>query len=157
MRLLSTPMLLREGSVPDYLLKQRVTKLGLDFSLVTRWTTFVAVANKIYNNNPAQTSTRPVSLVQAKGVSHFGLWQHDCAVAESAIPVYWLCHARTGHDFRPSVDRIVFRLGCGALTSCSHKLPVEPSSWGLPSALMPPARAAIFLPSQPSTLCNKPC
>ncbi len=71
MRLLSTPMLLREGSVPDYLLKQRVTKLGLDFSLVTRRTTFVAVANKICNNNPAQTSTRPVSLVQAKGVSHF--------------------------------------------------------------------------------------
>ncbi len=63
-------MLLREGSVPDYLLKQHVTKLGLDFSLVTRWTAFVAVTNKIYNNNPAQTPTRPVPLAQVKGVSH---------------------------------------------------------------------------------------
>lgn len=70
MRLLSTPILLREGSVPDYLLKQHVTKLGLDFSLVTRWTAFVAVTNKIYNNNPAQTPTRPVPLAQVKGVSH---------------------------------------------------------------------------------------
>jgi Ca-activated chloride channel family protein len=70
MRLLSTPILLREGSVPDYLLKQHVTKLGLDFSLVTRWTAFVAVTNKIYNNNPAQTPTRPVPLAQVKGVSY---------------------------------------------------------------------------------------
>lgn len=70
MRLLSMPILLREGSVPDYLLKQQVTKLGLDFSLVTRWTAFVAVTNKIYNNDPAQTPTRPVPLAQVKGVSH---------------------------------------------------------------------------------------
>jgi len=70
MRLLSTPILLREGSMPDYLLKQHVTKLGLDFSLVTRWTAFVAVTSKIYNNNPAQTPTRPVPLAQVKGVSH---------------------------------------------------------------------------------------
>ncbi len=63
-------MLLREGSVPDYLLKQHVTKLGLDFSLATRWTAFVAVTNKIYNNNPAQTSTRAVPLAQVKGISH---------------------------------------------------------------------------------------
>ena len=69
MRLLSTPILLREGSMPDYLLKQHVTKLGLDFSLVTRRTSFVADTNKIYNNNPAQTPTRPVPLAQVKGVS----------------------------------------------------------------------------------------
>ncbi|MFQ5937960.1 MAG: hypothetical protein ACE5LB_16290, partial [Acidiferrobacterales bacterium] len=70
MRQLSAPVGLREGGASDELLKQEVTNLGLDFSLVTRWTAFVAVSNKIYNNSPEQTPTRPVPLAQVKGVSH---------------------------------------------------------------------------------------
>ncbi len=70
MRQLSAPIALREANLSDDSLKQAVTKLGLDFSLVTRWTAFVAVSDKIYNNNPLTTPTRPVPLPQVKGVSH---------------------------------------------------------------------------------------
>lgn len=70
MRQLSAPIALREANVSDESLKQAVTKLGLDFSLVTRWTAFVAVSDKIYNNDPLATPTRPVPLPQVKGVSH---------------------------------------------------------------------------------------
>ncbi len=50
-------------------LKQRITDLGLNFSLVTPWTAFVAVSEKIYNPNPAQTSTLPVPVAQVKGTT----------------------------------------------------------------------------------------
>lgn len=49
-------------------LKQAVTQLGLDFSLVTQWTAFVAVSENIYNASPDGTPTRPVPLSKVKGV-----------------------------------------------------------------------------------------
>ncbi|MBK8510465.1 MAG: VWA domain-containing protein [Candidatus Competibacteraceae bacterium] len=50
-------------------LKQRITDLGLNFALVTPWTAFVAVSEKIYNPDPAKTPTLPVATPQVKGVS----------------------------------------------------------------------------------------
>ncbi len=50
-------------------LKQRITELGLNFSLVTPWTAFVAVSEKIYNPNPAQTPTLPIPVAQVKGTT----------------------------------------------------------------------------------------
>lgn len=50
-------------------LKQQITDLGLNFSLVTPWTAFVAVSEKIYNPNAANTPTLPVAVPQVKGVS----------------------------------------------------------------------------------------
>jgi len=47
--------------------KKRVTELGLEFSLVTKWTAFVAVSEQIYNADPASTKTRPVPLPMVKG------------------------------------------------------------------------------------------
>jgi len=47
--------------------KQRVTDLGLSFSLVTKWTAFVAVSEQVYNANPAGTKTLPVPLPMVKG------------------------------------------------------------------------------------------
>lgn len=47
--------------------KQRVTNLGLAFSLVTRWTAFVAVSEQVYNVDAAGTPTRPVPLPMVKG------------------------------------------------------------------------------------------
>jgi Ca-activated chloride channel family protein len=49
--------------------KERVTNLGLDFSLVTRWTAFVAVSEQVCNPDPSDTQTVPVPLHRVKGVS----------------------------------------------------------------------------------------
>ncbi len=50
-------------------IKQQVVDLGLTFSLVTRWTAFVAVSEKIYNVDTENTETMPVPLQKVKGVS----------------------------------------------------------------------------------------
>ena len=65
----STPPKLRPQSTSDQTLKQRITQLGLDYALVTQWTAFVAVSEKIYNPNPQLTPTLPVPLSQVAGVS----------------------------------------------------------------------------------------
>ncbi len=49
-------------------LQAEVTQLGLDYSLVTRWTSFVAVSERIVNADPAGTATRQVPLPRVAGV-----------------------------------------------------------------------------------------
>ncbi|MBK9950109.1 MAG: VWA domain-containing protein [Candidatus Competibacteraceae bacterium] len=70
-------------------LKQRITDLGLNFALVTPWTAFVAVSEKIYNPDPANTPTLPVATPQVKGVS-------EKAYGEPAAPIT-SAGAFTGH------------------------------------------------------------
>ena len=48
-------------------IRKRVTDLGLAFSLVTRWTAFVAVSEQVYNADAANTRTRPVPLPMVAG------------------------------------------------------------------------------------------
>jgi Ca-activated chloride channel homolog len=47
--------------------RKRVTDLGLAFALVTKWTSFVAVSEQVYNADAANTPTRPVPLPMVKG------------------------------------------------------------------------------------------
>jgi Ca-activated chloride channel family protein len=61
-------------------LKQRITELGLNFALVTPWTAFVAVSEKIYNPNPASTPTLPAPVAQVKGTT-------ERAYGEPAAPI----------------------------------------------------------------------
>ncbi|MDS4026547.1 MAG: VIT domain-containing protein [Candidatus Contendobacter sp.] len=61
-------------------LKQRITDLGLNFALVTPWTAFVAVSEKIYNANPESTPTLPVPVAQVKGTT-------ERAYGEPAVPI----------------------------------------------------------------------
>jgi len=49
--------------------KEQVIQLGLDFSLITQWTSFVASSEKIYNAHPEDTPTRSVPLPQVAHVS----------------------------------------------------------------------------------------
>ena len=51
------------------MLKDHVIQLGLDCSLVTQWTSFVAVSEKVYNDRPEDAEDRPVPLSKVKGVS----------------------------------------------------------------------------------------
>lgn len=79
-----------EETIPTEALKQRVTDLGLNFSLVTQWTAFVAVSEKIYNPNPTDTPTLPVAVPQVKGVS-------EAAYGETAVVPVTGTVAFTGH------------------------------------------------------------
>jgi len=47
-----------------------VTKLGLDFSLMTQWTSFVAVSEKIVNEAPKDSVDANVPLNRVKGVAN---------------------------------------------------------------------------------------
>jgi Ca-activated chloride channel family protein len=69
MRLFYIPNNKRSVQISDNVLKQQVTQLGLDFSLVTQWTAFVAVSKQKYNPNAAQTPTQAVPLPMVKGVT----------------------------------------------------------------------------------------
>jgi Ca-activated chloride channel homolog len=69
MRLLNTPTALRSETLSDDALKAKVTELGLNFALTTRWTSFVAVSEKIVNAHPEQAEQRDVPLPMVKGVT----------------------------------------------------------------------------------------
>lgn len=64
---LSTPMGMAEPPAFSAT-RKRVTDLGLAFALVTKWTSFVAVSEQVYNADAANTPTRPVPLPMVQGV-----------------------------------------------------------------------------------------
>jgi Ca-activated chloride channel homolog len=68
MRLINMPSYMR-GSVNETELKNKITDLGLNFALTTRWTSFVAVSEKIVNAHPEQTEHSNVPLPMVKGVT----------------------------------------------------------------------------------------
>jgi Ca-activated chloride channel family protein len=69
MHRLVTPQPRRPAMLSDADIKQQVTTLGLEFALVTRWTSFVAVSERIYNASPDATDTRDVPLSMVEGVA----------------------------------------------------------------------------------------
>ena len=70
MRDTMVPMRMRTSGVSDAEIEQRVTKLGLAHSLVTQWTSFVAVSEKVVNPNPAGNRDADVPVPLVKGVTH---------------------------------------------------------------------------------------
>lgn len=82
MRSLETPQQLRYSSLGNAKIVELVTKLGLDFSLMTQWTSFVAVSDKIVNEIPENTVDTSVPLNQVMGVSkHAYSKKNDPAIA----------------------------------------------------------------------------
>jgi Ca-activated chloride channel family protein len=69
MHQLVTPQPRRPAMRSDADIKQQVTALGLEFALVTRWTSFVAVSERVYNVSPDATDTRDVPLPMVEGVA----------------------------------------------------------------------------------------
>ncbi|MBY0403632.1 MAG: VWA domain-containing protein, partial [Cyanobacteria bacterium] len=70
--------LMREWTSPGYIqgsdvdqasLQSKVTKLGLEYALMTQWTSFVAVSQKKVNPHPENTSEQSVPLPMVSGVS----------------------------------------------------------------------------------------
>ncbi|MCH2038415.1 MAG: PEP-CTERM sorting domain-containing protein, partial [Rickettsiales bacterium] len=70
-------------------LKEEITKLGLDFSLSTKWTSFVAVSEKIYNPNPQDTKESNVPLPMVKGIT---------GSAYGTMPQSAINHGFSGHS-----------------------------------------------------------
>lgn len=68
MRDYTTPTELRTLQLGDGELQERVTQLGLDFALVTDWTSFVAVSRQIVNNDPNAAHNADVPLPMPGGV-----------------------------------------------------------------------------------------
>jgi Ca-activated chloride channel family protein len=70
MRELMVPPKLRQSSLSDGQLEQSVTELGLAHALVTQWTSFVAVSEKIVNADPTAAISADVPLPMVKGIRH---------------------------------------------------------------------------------------
>jgi Ca-activated chloride channel family protein len=68
MHQLMVPQALRTAGLADTALKAAVTDLGLKFSLVTQWTSFVAVSERKVNADPASARAADVPLPMVKGV-----------------------------------------------------------------------------------------
>ena len=69
MREINTPDYLKQGALDNDALKNKVIDMGLNYSLSTRWTSFVAVSRKVINNNPDENLQAQVPLAKVKGVS----------------------------------------------------------------------------------------
>jgi Ca-activated chloride channel family protein len=65
---LMVPPALRASGLDDAALKAAVTGLGLKYSLVTQWTSFVAVSERKVNPDPASARDTGVPLPMVKGV-----------------------------------------------------------------------------------------
>jgi Ca-activated chloride channel family protein len=55
-------------SLNEQQIEERVTELGLDFALVTDWTSFVAVSRRIANADPSAARDADVPLPMPAGV-----------------------------------------------------------------------------------------
>jgi Ca-activated chloride channel homolog len=83
----SFPVEFRDDRVSDDAIRRRVTELGLDFSLVTRWTSFVAVSENVVNTSPESTVDAAVPVPMVDGVSPLAYHPAPAPVA-AAAPVY---------------------------------------------------------------------
>jgi Ca-activated chloride channel family protein len=64
-----TPIPLRSAQQTNDELQAAVTNLGLSYALASRWTSFVAVSQKMFNTNPAGNLEGDVALPKVAGVS----------------------------------------------------------------------------------------
>lgn len=64
----ASPVALRTVRVSERELQERVTQLGLEFALVTDWTSFVAVSQRIVNSDPSSARDAEVPLPMPAGV-----------------------------------------------------------------------------------------
>ncbi len=84
MRRLTMPVERRPHGESDENLQAHVTRLGLDFSLMTQWTSFVAVSEKVANPRPEMARDTAVPLNQVRGVSGKAYPQQKAPAAHPA-------------------------------------------------------------------------
>ena len=69
MRQINTPNAMKLTGLSDEQLQYKVTTLGLNYSLATKWTSFVAVSRRVVNPTPGITPNRKVPLPMVKGTT----------------------------------------------------------------------------------------
>lgn len=72
MHTLTTPKQLRSTELDDDQIKEIVTQMGLDHSLATKWTSFVAVSEKVVNENPEENAEGQVPESKVDGMTEKG-------------------------------------------------------------------------------------
>jgi len=84
MRDCTSPAELRASRLNEAQLVERVTELGLEFALVTDWTSFIAVSRQVVNANPgaAQAADVPLPMPQGVGPQAYG----EMAFAGASTP-----------------------------------------------------------------------
>jgi Ca-activated chloride channel family protein len=70
MRQINTAQINKENNSTNDVLKFKVTTLGLNHSLATKWTSFVAVSRRVVNTEPEVTIDATVPLPMVKGTTH---------------------------------------------------------------------------------------
>ncbi|MGM0557924.1 MAG: VIT domain-containing protein [Myxococcota bacterium] len=79
MRTLTTPKQMRTTELSDDQIKDIVTQMGLDHKLVTKWTSFVAVSEKVVNPHPKNSADGDVPVAQVDGVTQKGYGQRGAS------------------------------------------------------------------------------
>jgi Ca-activated chloride channel family protein len=74
----------------DKRLKEEITRLGLDYSLQTPFTSFVAVSKKVYNDTPGAAKTAQVPLPKVSGVSTNAYPSLNLSGSSAPEPAAWL-------------------------------------------------------------------
>lgn len=69
MRDINRPDGKRISGLSEDALKEKVVDLGLDYSLLTKWTSFISVSKKVYNKNPEAAADKNIPLPMVKGVT----------------------------------------------------------------------------------------
>jgi Ca-activated chloride channel family protein len=89
MRELMVPSTMRQSRQIDGEIEARVTKLGLDHALATQWTSFVAVSQRVVNDNPAanRDSQVPLPMVHSVGPGAYGIGKGGVQQAANTIVV----------------------------------------------------------------------
>lgn len=88
MRDYTSPAELRTLQLSERELEERVTQLGLDFALVTDWTSFVAVSRRVVNADPGAAANADVPLPMPAGVGPgaYGEMMTPAAFGGSSAP-----------------------------------------------------------------------
>jgi Ca-activated chloride channel family protein len=89
MRDYTSPQELRATPASNAQLEQRVTQLGLDFALVTDWTSFVAVSRRVINADPNSAQTADVPLPMPEGVQPEAYGEMQFAGSSAPEPAFY--------------------------------------------------------------------
>ena len=78
--------LIRHSNMNDDQLKQAVIQLGLDYSLMTQWTSFLAVSKQVVNTNPSANKDSAVPLPIPAGVPASAYGEQPAPVNSVVMP-----------------------------------------------------------------------
>lgn len=111
MRELSSPTQLRSSGASDASLQGAVTNLGLEHSLVTQWTSFVAVSRKVVNEDPLSALQSDVPLPMVEGVTEFAYPKRGRSALLQPAPA----NRRSGPSIvKPGLTKVASRFSGGS-------------------------------------------